>query len=369
MSALELAAVGDVTLHEAPGREVFRTPWDAADLRIANLEAPLTDGGIPASKLIRLKSPPAAAGWLRDLGCDAVSLANNHVMDWGEPGLRSTIRALDDAGIRHAGAGLDLVEAARPVMLEARGHRVAFLSWASTVPVGFDARADRPGLAGVRVRTSFDADALLIDEQPGTAPWTGTEARVEDVALLTDAISRARDDADAVVLALHWGVPPQWHAPFQGPLADYQAPLARAAVEAGVDLILGHHAHTVFGLEAIASGGRRGLVCYSLGNYLFHPLATPTLLRLEGASHRYVMEERPEGHETYVARFTLASEAGGRLAVTAARLHPATLDERYEARVPSAEAGRRIAERVARFSAWRSTSVVIDDDVVVWKRT
>lgn len=369
MSGLELAAVGDVALHEAPGREIFRAPWDAADLRIANLEAPLAEGGVPAAKLIRLKSPPAAAGWLRDLGCDAVSLANNHVMDWGEPGLRSTLRALDAAGIPHAGAGMDLAEAKRPVMIEARGRRIAFLSWACTVPVGFDARADRPGLAGVRVRTSYDADGLLIDEQPGTAPWTGTEARADDVALLVDAISSARDAADAVVLAMHWGVPPQWHAPFQGPLADYQPPLARAAVAAGADLILGHHAHTVFGLEAIASGGRQGLVCYSLGNYLFHPLATPTVLRLEGASHPYVMEERSESHETYVARFTFAPGPGGRLGVAGARLHPAILDERCEARAPSVEAGWRIADRVARFSAWRSTDVVIEDGVVVWERT
>ena len=363
---VELAAVGDITLHHVPAPDTYREPWDAADLRIANQEAPLTDGGVPASKLIRLKSPPAAAGWLRDLGCDVVSLANNHIMDWGESGLRSTLAALDAATVRHAGAGADIDAASAPVMLEAKGHRVAFLSFASTVPVGFEARPDRAGLAAVRVRTTYDADALLIDEQPGTAPWTATEARADDVARLVAAIGTARAGADAVVLALHWGVPPAWQAPFQGPLADYQPPLARAAVEAGVDLILGHHAHTVFGIEEVVSGGRRGLVCYSLGNYLFHPLATPTTLRLDSPSRAYVMGDHAESHETYVARFTLAPGPDGRLAVTAARLHPAVLDERCEARAPSPAEADRINDRVARFSASRGTIVSIDGGAVSW---
>lgn len=363
---IELAAVGDITLHHAPAGDIYRTPWDAADLRIANQEAPLTDGGVPASKLIRLQSPPAAAGWLRDLGCDVVSLANNHIMDWGEPGLRSTLAALDTAQVRHAGAGADIDAAAAPVMLDLKGRRIAFLSFAATVPVGFDARADRAGLAAVRVRTSYDADALLIDEQPGTAPWTATEARADDVARLVAAIASARAVADAVVLALHWGVPPAWQAPFQGPLADYQPPLARAAVEAGADLILGHHAHTVFGIEAMVAGGRRALVCYSLGNFLFHPLAIPVALRLDGPSRRYVMGHRAESQETYVARFTFAPGPDGRLAVAAARLHPAVLDERCEARAPTPIEAARINDRVARFSDGRGTMVSIDDGAVSW---
>lgn len=363
---IELAAVGDIALHHAPARDIYREPWDAADLRIANQEAPLTDGGVPASKLIRLQSPPLAAGWLRELGCDVVSLANNHIMDWGEPGLRSTLAALDSAQVRYAGAGADFDAASAPVMLEVKGRRIAFLSFASTVPVGFDARTDRAGLAAVRVRTSYDADALLIDEQPGTAPWTTTEARADDVARLVAAIASARAAADAVVLALHWGVPPAWQAPFQGPLADYQPPLARAAVEAGVDLILGHHAHTVFGVEELAAGGRRALVCYSLGNFLFHPLAIPVRLRLDSPSREYVMGHHPESQETYIARVTFAPGPDGRLTVVAARLHPAVLDERCEARAPTPAQAARINDRVRRFSAARGTMVLIDDGVVSW---
>jgi Bacterial capsule synthesis protein PGA_cap len=86
MTRFTIAAVVDVALLRPPGADLFRAGWDEADVRIANLEAPLTQGGIPAAKLIRLQSPPEAAAWLRDdLGCDVVSLANNHIMDWGTP--------------------------------------------------------------------------------------------------------------------------------------------------------------------------------------------------------------------------------------------------------------------------------------------
>src|SRR4051812_44070615 len=109
---LTLAAVGDVVLHRPPRADLFRAGWDDADLRIANLEAPLVEQGVPAPKLIRLKSPPVAAEWLADgLRCDIVSLANNHALDWGEPGLASTLSALDAAGVQHAGAGPNATEA------------------------------------------------------------------------------------------------------------------------------------------------------------------------------------------------------------------------------------------------------------------
>ncbi len=348
---LTLAAVGDVALLHRPGADLCREGWDEADLRIANLEAPLTDGrdGVPAAKLIRLKSPPEAAAWLRDdLRCDAVSLANNHVMDWGASGLRSTLESLDAAGIQHAGAGPDAAAAGMHRILEAGDWRVAFLSWACTVPPGFRATAEQPGLAGVRVRTSYAADPMLIDEQPGTPPWVHTEAWPEDVAALEQALGRARSDGDVVVLALHWGVPPQWASPFQGPLAEYQDALAPRLVAAGADLVLGHHAHTVYGAQAFERpGDGRGLVCYSLGNYVFHPLATrdKRTIPLEAPSRPYRAPERPENRDSFVATFTF-----GRDGIRQARFRPALLDEHWEARPAHPDAATRIARRLVDFS-------------------
>jgi poly-gamma-glutamate synthesis protein (capsule biosynthesis protein) len=317
---------------------------------------------VPAAKLIRLKSPLEAAQWLRDdLACDVVSLANNHIMDWGPPGLESTVNALDRAGIQHAGAGATDAQAGTHRLISVNGSTVAFLSWACTVPVGFRANALTPGLAAVRVRTSYAADALLIDEQPGTPPWVHTEPWTADVASLERSLGEARQAADFVVLAVHWGVPPQWQSNFQGPLAEYQDALAPRLVAAGADLVLGHHAHTVYGVEAIG----RGLVCYSLGNYIFHPLASPRALPLDAPSRPYHAPERPENRDSFVAAFTL-TPADGRLSLMEARFAPAVLDEAWEARPTDAQTARSIAERLKAFSAWRHTPTVIDGSTLVW---
>jgi poly-gamma-glutamate synthesis protein (capsule biosynthesis protein) len=357
-----LAAVGDVALLHRPADGLLRDSWDAADVRIANLEAPLTDGGVPAVKLIRLQSPPDAARWLReDLGCDVVSLANNHIMDWGTPGLESTLEALNQFNIAHAGAGATASDAGTHRIVSVNGWRLAFLSWACTVPPGFRATQDQPGLAAVRVRTSYAADPYLIDEQPGTPPWVHTEAWLEDVAVLEQALRNARREADFVVLAVHWGVPPQWQSAFQGPLAEYQEALAPRLLAAGADLVLGHHAHTVYGVEA----GGSGLVCYSLGNFIFHPLAPPRALRLDAPSRPYRAHERPENRDTFVGRFSVSPTSQG-LRLTEARLSIGALDDAWEARPVSRDRATTIAERLQAFSTWRNTPTRIDGSELVW---
>lgn len=370
-----LAAAGDVALLRRPSQDLYRDGWDSADLRIANLEAPLLADerqGVPAAKLVRLKSPPQAAEWVRDdLRCDAVSLANNHIMDWGEPGLRSTLEALDAAGIQYAGAGLDAASAGAHRLLRVGDRSVALLSWACTVPPGFRATERQAGLAAVRVRTSYAADPFLIDEQPGTPPWVHTDPVAEDVAALEAALGRARAEADFVVLALHWGVPPQWQSAFQGPLAEYQQTLAPRLVEAGADLVLGHHAHTVYGVESFERTGGRGsgLVCYSLGNYVFHPLAGREGIVLDAPTRAYHAPERLENRETFVGTFRIGPGADGRLVVREARLRPALLDEAWEARAPDPAVARRIADRLKAFCDKQGTTTSIAEDAtVVWER-
>ncbi len=366
--SIVLGAVGDVALLEPPRADLFRQGWDDADLRIANLEAPLTDGGVPAAKLIRLKAPTEAAGWVKDLGCHAVALANNHVMDWGELGLRSTLECLDAAGIQHAGAGLTLEQARGYRLLKSRAFTVAFLSWACTVPPGFDALEDRPGLAALRIRSSYAVDTALVDEQPGTPPWVETQPWEEDVAHLKDVVKAARSEANFVVLALHWGVPPQWQSRFQGPLAEYQDAMIPHFAEAGVDLVLGHHAHTVYGLQAVGRpDGGRTLICFSLGNYVFHPLARPKGLRWNPSAHPYHAPELPENSETYVATFRLGRRGDGAAGVLEARLYPSVLDETWEARCPTPEQAERIVTRVRAFSDWRMTPTTVEDGNVVWR--
>lgn len=364
--ALVIAAVGDIAMLRKPSRALYLEPWQNSDLRFANLEAPLTEGGIPAAKLIRMKAPPQSATWLREMCCDAVSLANNHIMDWGIPGLETTLAALDAAGVKHAGAAKNAEQAGKHIILSVKGHSVAFLSWSCTNPTGFAARSDRPGLAGLRIRTSFVADASM-EEQPGTPPWVHTEAVESDVEKLLGAIRAARAESEFVILALHWGVPPQWQSRFQGPLADYQVPLGKAIVDAGADLVLGCHAHTVYGIESVErSTGGSGLICYSMGNYIFHPLVDKLESNLDAPLVPYRSTLLNENSQTFIARFILERNPG-KLALKQVELIPAFLDRNWESLPPTPEQARAINERVAAFSQARGTVVEIKDNVVMYK--
>lgn len=365
-SELVIAAVGDIAMLRKPSRALYLEPWQNTDLRFANLEAPLTDGGIPAAKLIRMKAPTQSATWLREMRCDAVSLANNHIMDWGIPGLESTLASLDAAGVKHAGAAMTAEQAGKHIILNLNGHPVAFLSWSCTNPPGFTARGDRPGLAGLRIRTSFVADASM-EEQPGTPPWVHTEAVENDVEKLLGAIRVARAESEFVILAMHWGVPPQWQSRFQGPLAAYQSPLGKAIVDAGADLVLGCHAHTVYGIESVSrSTGGSGLICYSLGNYIFHPLVDKLESNLDAPLVPYRSTLLNENSQTYVARFTLEKKPA-KLSLKQVELVPAFLDQNWETLEPTPVQGQAINERVAAFSQARGTVVEIKDNVVTWK--
>lgn len=227
-----LAAVGDVMLGRYVGRRIEREGADAlfaaarpalkADLGFANLECVLGDAPFTQARRIRLRGAPASARALAKAGFNVVSVANNHALDAGEAGLRQTLASLREAGI--VAAGLP----GGPVVLERKGLRVGFLAYSDfpTEPSRAIARTDEATLAG-------------------------------DIAAL-------RQEADIVAVSWHWGT--------EGlATADpRQRRLAGAAARAGADLILGHHPHVVQPIEWLAGkDGRRCLVAYSLGNFVF----------------------------------------------------------------------------------------------------
>jgi poly-gamma-glutamate synthesis protein (capsule biosynthesis protein) len=210
-------------------------PFDAvrpllsdADITFGNLEGTFTDRGAAMPKTYTFRTPPRHARGLAEAGIDVVSLGNNHSMDFGEEGLLDTLAALDAAGIKHAGAGVDDWSARRPAFVEANGLRLAFLSY-NAAPGAPPAGPATPGVA-----------------------WASFEAIRQDVAL-------ALDDADLVIVSLHAGVE------YQDAPSYEQRALARAAVDAGAVLVLGHHAHVLQGWERYGEG----LIVYGLGNFVF----------------------------------------------------------------------------------------------------
>lgn len=285
--AVTVALVGDLMLQHpiarggrSPGTASVFALFEAADLVMANLEVPLTARGAPADKHVVFRSDPSLAHELRAAGVDVVTLANNHMADCGLDGMFDTLEALGAAGVAAVGAGRNLDAALAPAVLAASGTRVAFLGIATTLAVGSGAAPERPGIAPVRVTTSYVVDATALEETPGIAPVVETRAWAGDVEVVARAVAAAKRQADACIVAVHWGVPHGWVAQFQDPIADYQRPLARVLVEAGADVVVGHHPHVLHGIEVI--GGRP--VFYSLGNFLFHALRVgvqPTLRRTD----------------------------------------------------------------------------------------
>ena len=234
LSSFTLLAVGDVMVGRAVGETALEHPPDypfekvagasqGADLVFGNLECAVTARGFAVSKLYRLKADPSVVTALSAAGFDVLSLANNHTMDCGKLGLMETISSLHGAGILTVGAGQDAVEARKPAIAEVRGLKVAFLAF-TDVPDGSGAFIARG-----------------------------------DSATVVEAVALAKKQTDLVVISFHWG---EEYA--TAPL-DYQRALAHAVIDAGAALVIGHHPHVIEGVERY----RRGLIAYSLGNFVF----------------------------------------------------------------------------------------------------
>jgi poly-gamma-glutamate synthesis protein (capsule biosynthesis protein) len=157
---LRIAAVGDIMLGGTAAPEMLKYGYDypfeptkdilkQAQIVFGNLEGPLTDAGTAeAAKQYVFRSPPdKVAPALARAGFNVVSLANNHTLDYGSEGLEDTRAALDKAGIRHAGAGRNAIEARQPVYMMADGVTVAVLAYSLTFPEEFWAGLDKPGTA------------------------------------------------------------------------------------------------------------------------------------------------------------------------------------------------------------------------------
>ena len=200
-----------------------------ADLRIVNLECPLSAGGEPACKSGSVfKGLPVHVRGLTAVPFQVATLGNNHVFDYGLEAFRETRELLGAHGIRTLGAGLDAAEAWAPLLLEVAGVRIALLNFCE----GEDLTAAGAG--------------------PGVAGW--------EVDRMVRLVREARAAADAVIVIAHCGLE---YIPFPPP---YVAEAFRRVAEAGADLVVGHHPHVPQGVEI-----HRGVpICYSMGNFLFH---------------------------------------------------------------------------------------------------
>lgn len=282
---ITLLGCGDVgPIHEPVTKfaELVKPTLAAADLRFAQVERVYSERGAIQvhSGDMHSRQHPRFAEIFPECGFDVVSLASNHAMDWGPDAMLDTASLLASRGIQVIGAGRDLAEARRPAIVEKQGVRVAFLAYCSVLREGYAARLHQPGVAPLRAHTYYRA----TEYQAGMPPRVVTIPDEEDLAGLIEDIRAVRSAVDVVVVSLHWGL----HF-IPRAIADYQPVTARAAFEAGADLILGHHAHVP---KAIGVHGSK--VCfYSLSNFIMSaPTAKPE--RYATFAQRYGVKLDPD---------------------------------------------------------------------------
>lgn len=303
-----------------------------SDLVLANLEIPLSRRGYRIPKWANMRADPEVIEDVKALGVDAVTLANNHMMDYGPDAMLDTLAACDGAAIARCGAGADLDAALEPLRLAVGSTTVGLINASCTLPVESDAGEGKPGIAPIHVVSSYEIDASLSLEQPGTMPIVHTWARKEDQDRICERVARLAAEVDVVIAAIHWGVPSPWLSPDQGRLAEYQQPLGHALVEAGADVVWGHHAHELHPIERY----RDKLILYSVGHFL---LENPWAFM---------------GPESVIARLVLRDRA-----VAGLELIPIWIDERG---LPGRAHGQEAAQVLAKL---RDLSLPLGVEVAV----
>jgi poly-gamma-glutamate synthesis protein (capsule biosynthesis protein) len=244
---ITLVFVGDIMLSRNIGQIMVREDnWNyffepvaeylkSADLTFGNFENPMSDRGVKVGSIYSFRVDPRAVAGLVYGGFDVLSLANNHIWDYGREAFEDTRKILTDNAISYVGAGDDYAGAHTPVVKDVNGTKIAYLAYTNLLP-GF---------------------LLRTDSAPAVAA-----PLIETVA---QDVMRAKNVADIVIVSFHWG------NEYETVHNADQEQRAKAAIDAGADLVIGHHPHVV--QEVVKYGN--GYIAYSLGNFIFDQNFSP----------------------------------------------------------------------------------------------
>jgi poly-gamma-glutamate capsule biosynthesis protein CapA/YwtB (metallophosphatase superfamily) len=319
----------------------------AADVLFANYEMPLSTRGQPIEKLANIRADPAIAGDIGRVGLDVVSLANNHMMDYGPEALADTTANLDEQQIRRVGAGATLGEAIEPIIIEIKGRKIGFIAFSCLVAPGAGATETAPGVAAIHVHSSYQINPYWQAEEPGE-PAMVTIKTFADPAEQAFAEERVRDlrkKVDFLCLSLHWG-----YGGLSSRIAEYQRPLGHALIDAGADIILGNHVHAVQGIERY----KGKLILYSPGTFIGRQLPPES----EGGEisdlvRTLLADMSPDGLLTLID-----VDATGNYEL---RIIPTSLDSHGLPVIASDDVLERITRRVIEWSAKLDTAVDLQD--------
>ena len=225
--------------------ELVRPTLQSVDLRFGNCErqysARKKDAAGPGVLYPHGCQLPEMAQIFTDCGFDALTIANNHMYDFGAEAMLDTRALLLEKKIAVTGAGKNLTEARLPAIVECKGVKVGFLGYNSVLDFIGEAgiaAANRPGVAPLRVNT------YLESRGPHASPRLWTEPHEGDMAMIVEDIKALRKQVDVVIVAFHWGS--DW---IPRVVSDYQVIAAHACIDAGADMIQGNHPHVPKGIE------------------------------------------------------------------------------------------------------------------------
>ena len=322
---MKLLFVGDVMLGRVVN-QVLRSeppayPWGdtlpifrQADFRVCNLECVISDAGVPWSvtpKVFHFRSDARNVAALQIAGINAVSLANNHTLDYEYEGMYEMLKTLDGAGIRHAGAGASLPASSAPAFSEVGGQRIGLIAFTDNEPV-WEAGENRPGLFYVP-----------IDLEDGRA------------RRLLEEVDKAKGVVELLILSAHWG--PNWG---YRPPAEH-LPFARALIDAGADIIFGHSGHVFRGVELYKGKP----IIYCAGDFI----------------DDYAVDEIERNDQSFI--FVVEARGGE---IRGLRLHPTVITD-YQARLARGIEAEEIASRMTRLcrelgtrALWRADQGCLD---------
>lgn len=237
---IAFSAVGDVTFSSSSavwqGDPFVRlagvaTKLAASDLTFGNLETPISDRGTRwPNKKYHFLAKPESADALKNSGFDVVSLANNHTLDFGYEAFDDTMKLLTEREIVGVGGGANWEEATAVRYVEKNGHKLAFIAQSQITPIEFAAKEDK---AGNFYRQELD--------------------------VMLERIAEAKQEADFVIVSMHWGKEYSYDA------NGRQINEAHQLIDAGANVVLGHHPHRIQGIEFY----KDSLIAYSLANFVF----------------------------------------------------------------------------------------------------
>ncbi len=244
--AITLYAVGDIMLDRGveykinkEGDSDFQFPFlkiaeelNKADILFGNLEGPISDKGMRVGSIYSFRIKPEAVQALVYAGFDILSLANNHMLDYQRIALEDTMSILKQNSIDYIGAGFDATDANSVKVREVGDTKIGFLAYTNLGPKVWRASKGSPGLA-------------WIDEN--------------DFAMIETDIKNIKRTVDVLVVSLHAGTE------YSSEPTLFQTSFARACIDAGADLVIGHHPHVVQPIEQYQDGW----IAYSLGNFVF----------------------------------------------------------------------------------------------------